>query len=134
MPNYELSKSQILNILSETTREIGSDDLAVLENFLYTDSSITSIKTIRPVCTEKERTIIDVELGEKIEIIEKTNINPNNTTITVEIISTDAKYFDIKSTNNWNGDGIWRVTQEIPENIMPARYEVIAINGDSLDV
>ncbi len=132
-----LSHTQILQYLvSQTTGDDGSDDLAVLENFRFTDDSSTSINTIRPEgFTNITDRIVPIQPGETMEVMGITNRQSDDNTIAVEVIrGPDTAAFEVATTEDWPLSGEWSVTLQVDQNVTPGNYTIEAEDGDSSDV
>jgi major cell surface glycoprotein (TIGR04216 family) len=124
------SQEQLINkVASETTEDTGSDDISRAFRFRLT-SAQTSINTV----TSETGGANTVVAGEDAMISGVTNRQPEDNTITVEIIDgPTTSEFEIESTEDWGTSGQWNVTLSA-RNPTPGNYTVEADDGQNTDI
>ncbi|MEA5386481.1 HVO_2072 family ArtA-dependent S-layer glycoprotein [Haloarculaceae archaeon H-GB11] len=118
-------------IFDETTDEAGSDDLVLDEEFRYTDGAI-SIESVQAAGDEADG-VQQIEVGEEMVVSGKTNRQPDDNTITVEVIDGPSPdQFETNSTDEWDLDGNWSVSLGT-DGVEPGTYTIEADDGDNTD-
>ncbi len=127
-----LTQQQVTErILDETSDEVASDDLTLMESFRYTDGS-TTIEAVGPA-GENVSDVEEVEVGETLVVSGLTNRKPDDNTISVEAIEgPSVDQFDINSTDEWGLTGRWSVSFDT-NNVEPGTYTLEADDGDNTD-
>jgi major cell surface glycoprotein (TIGR04216 family) len=128
-----LTQAQVLDrIRDETTDEVASDDLAIVESFRLADGS-TSIETVGSTDTLRQGEIREVSTDSTMVVQGLTNRKPDDNTISVEVIDgPSVDVFDVSSTDDWGLDGVWSVNLST-EDIEPGTYVIEADDGDNTD-
>ncbi|USZ68397.1 hypothetical protein NGM10_01335 [Halorussus salilacus] len=135
-----LTQAQVTErITDETTDEAGSDDLMLQQQFRYADAR-TSVQSIAPEGEDSDltptfqRQISPVEADGTMVVQGLTNRQPDDNTITVEVIDgPSADDFDSAATDEWDRTGVWSVNLST-EGIEPGTYTLEVDDGDNTDV
>ncbi|MFC6977158.1 HVO_2072 family ArtA-dependent S-layer glycoprotein [Halomicroarcula sp. GCM10025709] len=109
-------------IVANSIDDTASDDLMVTETFRLADG-LTSIESINS----------PAEVGGTFEINGTSNRDPEDTTITVELLDASGESVTLDSTEEWGTDGQWNLSLEVPEGVEPGNYTVESDDGDSTD-
>ena len=137
------TQQQVLELFyDESIADAGSDDLALVDAFVYTDGR-TSIATVGPVANETAANataanetagpIVPVSAGEPMIVRGTTNRKPDDTTIAVEAIDGPApEDLEVVVTDTWGLDGVWEVTIDTA-GVEPGTYTLRADDGDDTD-
>jgi PGF-CTERM protein/surface glycoprotein (TIGR04207 family) len=124
------TQQQVIDtVASETTEDTGSDDLSEVFQFRFTDGRV-SVDSV----TGEAGEAFTIETNDTMTVSGVTNRQPDDNTITVEVIEgPSSSQFDIESTENWGTSGQWSVA--IPtEGVEPGNYTVEASVGGNSDI
>ncbi|WP_170845562.1 HVO_2072 family ArtA-dependent S-layer glycoprotein, partial [Halorientalis persicus] len=124
------TQQQVIDqVASETTEDTGSDDISEVFQFRYTDGRV-SVDSVTGEAGQQ----FTVETNDTMMVSGVTNRQPDDNTVTVEVIDgPSSSGFDIESTDVWGTDGQWSV--EIPvEGVEPGNYTVEASVGGNTDI
>ncbi|RXK46165.1 HVO_2072 family ArtA-dependent S-layer glycoprotein [Halorientalis pallida] len=125
-----LTQQQVIDtVASETTEDTGSDDISQAFQFRFTEGRV-SVDSVMGEAGE----MFTVETNDTMTVSGVTNRQPDDNTITVEVIEgPSASALDIESTEEWGTDGQWSVV--IPtEGVEPGNYTVEASVGGNSDI
>lgn len=147
------TQRQLLELYYDrTVEDAGSDDLLLVEEFVYTDGR-TGIERIVPASRAtgdddrgeagggtadgeeagRPSTAEAVRVGETMVVQGLTNRRPEDTTVFVTVVDgPSAGEFDLYATQSWGTDGVWRVDIDTA-GVEPGVYTVEADDGDSSD-
>ncbi|MFC7044399.1 HVO_2072 family ArtA-dependent S-layer glycoprotein [Halobacteriaceae archaeon GCM10025711] len=130
-----LTQAQVLDrIKSETVDDTASDDLIVEDSFRYSDGSL-SIETVVPEEYSSEMGVYDIEVGETMVVKGRTNAQPDDNTITVEVTDgPSADSLDLADTDSWGQNGTWSVKIPVSSDVEPGTYTIEADDGDNTDI
>jgi major cell surface glycoprotein (TIGR04216 family) len=96
--------------LAQTTREAGSDDLLISEQFEYVEPT-TRITTVAQESQFGPEGIYGIPTGERMVVAGDTNLLPDDNNIRVRAIDgPSASRFPDLWTQDWNTDGTWSVS------------------------
>lgn len=129
-----LTQQQVLEILfAESVGEEGSDDLLVEDVFFLTDGR-TTIETVTSTSAENATTAPSISPGDTMVVQGLTNRKPGDTTIFVEVVDgPSASLFEFASTDDWETDGMWSVSVQVPADIEEGTYTIRVDDGDDTD-
>ncbi|WP_256947027.1 HVO_2072 family ArtA-dependent S-layer glycoprotein, partial [Halobacterium hubeiense] len=96
-------------ILANTVDDTASDDLIVTEE-LRLASALTTIESVD-----------GVEAGGTLTVEGQTNRQPDDNTITVELLDQDGDSVTLASTDEWGSNGQWSVEMSLA-NVEPGEY------------
>ncbi|MUV59466.1 HVO_2072 family ArtA-dependent S-layer glycoprotein [Halobacterium sp. CBA1126] len=107
-------------ILANTVDDTASDDLIVTEEFRLA-SALTTIESVS-----------GVESGGTLTVEGQTNRQPDDNTITVELLDSDGDSVMLTSTEEWGMNGQWSVEMSLAD-VEPGEYTVESDDGETID-
>ncbi|MFB6131593.1 MAG: hypothetical protein ABEJ28_12320 [Salinigranum sp.] len=127
------TQRQVLELFyEESINDSGSDDLALVDAFTYTDGR-TSIETVVPRSAGNRTGIHPVRAGETMVVRGLTNRRPDDNTITVEAVDGPTpEAVDFGATDEWGTDGVWSVALDTG-GVEPGTYVLESDDGDDTD-
>ncbi|MGB9964088.1 HVO_2072 family ArtA-dependent S-layer glycoprotein [Halobacterium hubeiense] len=107
-------------ILANTVDDTASDDLIVTQEIRLA-SALTTIQSVD-----------GVEAGGTLTVEGQTNRQPDDNTITVELLDEDGDSVTLTSTEEWGTNGQWSVEMSLA-NVEPGEYTVESDDGETTD-
>ncbi|WP_255152448.1 hypothetical protein [Halorarius halobius] len=129
------TQQQVLDLFyEESINDSGSDDLALIDLFRYTDGRTTIAAAGARTVVNGTVTVTDsVRVGEPLVVRGTTNRKPDDTFIAVDVVDGPApQAFDSAGTDEWRLDGVWSVEVDTT-GVEPGTYVVEADDGDDSD-
>ncbi|NHN66025.1 major cell surface glycoprotein [Haloarcula sp. JP-Z28] len=122
--DYQGTGEQVRDrIIQNTVDDTASDDLIVNEQFRLTDGLTTVESATSPV-----------EANGTIEVQGTTNREPDDNTITVELLNNEDESITVDSTDNWGTDGQYSVSVDLSDvDVEPGNYTIEVDDGDNTD-
>ncbi|MFC7255027.1 HVO_2072 family ArtA-dependent S-layer glycoprotein [Haloplanus litoreus] len=130
--NSGLTGQQVRSrILDQTTEEVASDDRMVTTRFRYADAQ-TTINTVYPEGMEASG-VNPVGVDDTLVAEGSTNLQPDDNSITVEMMTTDGDSVALTTTEDWSFDGTYQVALEL-EDVQTGTYDLEADDSYNTDI
>jgi len=118
-------------IVDNTTEAVASDDRMVTATFRYTDAQST-IRTVYPDGMEASG-LNPVGVDDTMVVEGRTNLRPDDNSITTELLTTDGDSVALSTTDEWSYDGTWSTEIEL-EDVQTGTYDLEADDGENTDI
>jgi len=133
--NQSLTGQQVRSrLLDETTEATASDDRMVTTRFRLTDSR-TTIRNVYPDGMQASG-VNPVGVDDEMVVEGRTNLRPDDNSITVELLTQDGDSVALTTTEDWGYDGMYEVSIEL-EDVQTGTYTLEAddsYNSDTVEV
>lgn len=127
--NSFTQQQAIERMSAQTSDDVGSDDQS--QSFQF---RLTNARTTVDNVTGEAGTAGQVSIDSEMSVEGTTNRQPEDTTITVEVISGPSQQeFDLATTEQWGTNGQWNASLNT-SGLQPGTYTVEADDGESSDV
>nr|WP_245188629.1 HVO_2072 family ArtA-dependent S-layer glycoprotein [Halarchaeum rubridurum] len=124
--------TQVWNAFSaETVEDTASDDNVVDTTFRLADAS-TRINTVYTEGNEASG-LNPIAVGETAMVMGQTNLQPEDNTITVELMNQDGDTVALTSTEDWSWSGSWSVEMPVGDDVAPGNYTLEVDDGENTD-
>jgi len=130
--NRGLTGQQILaRIDGQVLGVAGGDDLAVRESFRLSGPR-TTVTDVVPASTPDATGVQAVPPGGTMLVRGRTNRNPDDATVVVEVIEgPSATSFPMVTASSWSTDGVWMARLAVPSGATPGTYTVEVDDGEN---
>jgi len=120
---YEGTVDQIIEqIQADTIDDTGSDDFVIASSFRLRDAETTM-----------SNLPAEIESGDSLTVAGRTNRNPDEASIIVEVFDAEGSSELIASTDEWGSDGAWSVTFDAVD-LELGTYSIKADDSISSDI
>ncbi|WP_343749330.1 PGF-CTERM sorting domain-containing protein, partial [Halarchaeum salinum] len=124
--------TQIWNAFeSETVEDTASDDNVIETQFRLADAS-TRINTVYTEGHEASG-LNPIAVGETAMVSGQTNLQPEDNTITLELLSQDGDTVALTSTEDWSWDGSWSMEMPVGDDVATGNYTLEVDDGENTD-
>lgn len=135
LSNRDLTQDQIREVLVEVTAEgDASDDLTADVPFVLTQGDLR-VTDVVPESDRQLSGVRPVAAGKTMLVRGLTNRQPSGVLVEVTVEGPNGTPLGPVSASDWEIDGVWTATLDLPSDAPPGTYTVVADDGEqSVDV
>lgn len=119
----------VVRIDGDVLRATASDDLVSRQTFRIA-APRTEVRDVVPASAPNATGVRPVAAGETTLVRGRTNRNPRDATIVVEVVD-DGDVVTDATVRAWGGDGAWTATLALPADLRPGTYTLRTDDGEN---